>query len=150
MKIPSLLFVADRGRFLTYTLDRTASRPRLDLIDVIELDEGRRRLGEQLTDRAGSFPVAGTGGQANGAAERMTLTAELEMRTFRDLAEQIILRVEERLPDTWGFAAPSEINGAILDGLPTDVQRRLTCNVKADLTNTPPQDLLKHFEKAAT
>lgn len=146
MKTPSLLFIADRGKLLTYAPNASAEKPTLDLVDRVDLPEGKDRLGEQVTDRAGAFPIAGDG-SATSAAERMTLTAELEMRTFRDIAERIITLVEQRHPESWAFAAPSEINRAILDGLPAQTKQTLVQNLPLDLTNTPSGQLLDHFHK---
>jgi hypothetical protein len=118
------------------------------LVDSTEFAEGQQTLQEQFTDKAGSFPAGGTNGQGNSAPERMSLTAELEMRTFRQAAQRIIALLGEHRPESWGFAAPSEINGAILDGLPPHLLARLAENLPLDLTRTPADRLLEHFERA--
>jgi hypothetical protein len=113
------------------------------LIDSSEFSEGRQKLSEQLTDKAGAFPAGN--GQATAAAERMTLTAELEMRTFRHIVERITALLREHHPETWAFAAPSEINGAILDGLDPALRGRLKQNLTRDLTRIPADELVEHF-----
>jgi hypothetical protein len=149
MKLPSLLIIADRGHFLAYSVKETPRGPSARLMVSNDLVDGQERLSEKLTDKAGAFPIAGTGGQANAAAERMTLTAELECRTFRDIAKRIETIVNEKQPESWGFAAPSEINGAILDGIDTRVHERLTQNLHRDLTRLPPQEMLHRFSNVA-
>ncbi len=142
---PSLVIVTDRGRFLAYSIDRSSHTPVPRLIESMDFVEGHMRLGEQVTDRAGSFPVTGSGGQANSAAERMTLVSELEMRSFRRVVERICAVLHEHRPESWAFAAPSEINGAILDGLPPAMKNRMDVNVKKDLVRVPPTELMSHL-----
>jgi hypothetical protein len=143
MKLPSLLIVADRGQMLAYAIDEKRRGPVPRLIDSLEFSEGRQKLSEQLTDKAGAFPAGN--GQATASAERMTLTAELEMRTFRHIAERITTLFQERHPDTWAFAAPSEINGAILDELDPALRGCLKQNLTRDLTRIPADELVEHF-----
>jgi len=47
---------------------------------------------------------------------------------------------------TWSFAAPAEINPAILDRVPADLRKILDHNVKRDLVKIPANSLLQHFE----
>jgi hypothetical protein len=79
-------------------------------------------------------------------AYQMTLVAELDVRCFRHIAERII-SVIGQFRGTWAFAAPSEINGAILDGLPKGLKDRLKLNLARDLTHTPAIQLCNHFLK---
>lgn len=148
MKIPSLIIVADRGHLQAYAIDRSARAPTPRLIDSKDFSEGLQKLSEQVTDKAGGFPNTGSGGYANAAAERMTLTAELEMRSFRHAAERIASLLREHRPDAWAFAAPSEINRAILDGLHPTLRDRLAQNLPLDLINVPADELLGHFARA--
>jgi hypothetical protein len=146
MNTPSFLILADRGHLLAYALDHSTRTPTPRLIDSMDFIEGHQRLSEQVTDKAGAFP-AGNAGQATATAERMTLMAELEMRTFRHVAERITKLLETHRPKSWAFAAPGEINGAIIDGLDPKLHARLTKNVARDLTNVPPGELLGHFDR---
>lgn len=142
--LPPILIVTDRGHFIAYQLNSDFKPQK---IDETKFAEGNEKLSEQVTDRAGGFPNGGSKGQGNSAAERMTLVAELEMRCFRHIAERII-SVLEQAHGPWAFAAPSEINGAILDGLPKNLKDRLKLNLTRDLTHTPATQLCDHFLKA--
>ena len=148
MKIPSLLIVADRGQLLAYAIDRSTRMPSLRLIDSTEFAEGHQRLSEQVTDKAGAFPVTGSGGQANAAAERMTLVAELDTRTLRRVADRITALLKEHCVESWDFAAPAEINRAILNSLQPSLRERLAQNLPLDLTHVPSKELLGHFVRA--
>lgn len=146
---PSFIIVADRGSVKAYDIEQTpARRLTTRLVETLRVEEAHGRYEDKVTDQAGGFPAGGTGGQGNAIAERMTLESENEMRSFRHVAEHMTKLLEERRPERWGFAAPSEINGAILDGLAPELRARLVRNVRSDLTNTPADELLSHFEKA--
>src|SRR4051794_28020333 len=118
MTPPPFIIVADRGQLKAYRVERSDAghlSPRLLL--ARDYAEPQQRFAEKFTDQAGAFPNGGSAGQGNSIAERMQLTAEGEMRAFRTIAGEITALLAEHRPERWGFAAPSEINGAILDGL---------------------------------
>jgi hypothetical protein len=139
--------VADRGRLKVYLLDPFHS-PNLRLVEEFAVEEARGRFADEFTDQAGAFPNGGSAGQGNSIAERQSLIAENEMRSFRSIARKIIDVLRSARPARWDFAAPSEINGAILDGLPEELRRSLRRNLRKDLVNAPPADVLAHFQAA--
>jgi hypothetical protein len=141
--LPSLLVAADRGHLRAY-LTGEASVPRP--ISSTTFMEGTEKLSDLVTDQAGAFPNPGSVGTS--AAERLPLEAEIEVRCFRKIAKEIdqLLATEE--VTTWGFAAPSEIHGAILELLSRDALERLASQVRLDLVNASPQDVKEAFEKA--
>ena len=144
-----LLIVADRAHMKVYTVEKPGGRARMPhLVEDFIVDEVHDRYADQYTDQAGSFPNAGTLGQGNSIAERMSLEAENETRFFRKLATHLEEVVRTHQPERWSFAAPSEINGAILDGVPSDCRKTLVQNVPKDLVNQPVTGLLAHFQKA--
>lgn len=146
MKLPNILILADRGHFKAFsTEDNGSGRNRLHVVKSLLLSEGQERFGEKFTDRAGGFPSGGMGGQGNSVAERMTLVAEEEMRSFRHLAREISEILVKQRPARWGFAAPSEINGAILDGVPSALLKNLAVNLKQDLVNMDEGAIAEHF-----
>ena len=146
MTPPPFIIVADRGELKAYSVDRSTTRnafPRL--ISGVRLREPHQRYAERFTDQAGAFPSGGTEGHGNSVAEKMTLVAEDETRTFRRIAGEITTLLKEHRPDRWAFAAPSEINGAILDGLAPDIREKLVQNLRRDLVKTDSTELLSHF-----
>ena len=144
-----LLIVADRAHMKVYTVEKPSGRaPMPHLVEDFTVDEVHDRYADRYTDEAGAFPDAGTLGQGNSIAERMTLEAEHEMRYFRKLASHLEEIVRTHQPERWSFAAPSEINGAILDGVPSECRKTLVQNVPKDLVNQPVAGLLAHFQKA--
>lgn len=148
MKKPSLIIVADRGSLFAYEVDRKTRKPFPRLLQSVFFAEAHQRLSDQVTDRAGSFPVTGSGGTTNAAAERMTLVAELDTRTIRRVADEMSTILQRQRPEAWAFATPSEINGAILDHLPPAWRETLVENVTSDLIKVRPDALLDHFTSA--
>ena len=142
--LPPLLIVTDRGHFIAYRIYPDGNP---EVLDHATFAEGVQKLSEQVTDRAGGFPNGGTEGKGNSAAERMTLVAEMEMRCFRHIGEHItnVLKSHE---GPWGFAAPSEINSAILDQLDKTYLTRLKINVPRDLARIPSVEIPQHFMNA--
>jgi Protein required for attachment to host cells len=110
------------------------------------LKEAHERYRDKVTDKAGGFPAAGSGGNANAIAERQRMKAEEDARLFKSVAEQISEILRQYQPLRWSFAAPAEINPAILERIPSDLRRILDSNVKRDLVKIPTDSLLHHFK----
>ena len=143
-RIPSLLIVTNRGHLVAYRTTETRS---LEKIDTGDFAEGTEKLSDLVTDQSGAFPK--TGGTATSSYESLPLEAELEMRCFRQIARQIQRIIDRENPGKWGFATPSEINGAILDGIGEPYHKKLGLNLKLDLTNSPAEEVYKRFAAAA-
>lgn len=143
---PSLLYIADRGGLKIYRIEDAAPH----LLEFFPVDDARGRWRDHLTDRAGGFPASKTAGQGTSTAERLRLEAETDMRCLRKIAGRLQESLDEHAEARWSFAAPSELNDAILDGLASRYRSRLVQNVRADLLNIPEEDLATHFELHAT
>lgn len=138
----TLLLLADRGGVKAFRVANNS----LQLVGFYRIEEARKKKEDKLTDKAGAFPAGGAGSHASPSGERMTAEAEEEMRSFRKVATTLMEILDEEKPGRWAFAAPSEINGAILDGIPATYREGLVQNLRADLLNIPQQDLLSHFQ----
>jgi hypothetical protein len=145
--IPPFLIVADRGRLRSYQVDRSVQNATPRLVESLDFVEGRAQLRELVTDKMGAFPNGGTNGHGNSPSERMPLVEELSARTIRNVAGRMSAILQKHAPDRWGFAAPSQINGAILDELPDQWKVNLSTNLPLDLTRIPARELLHHFEE---
>jgi len=146
----SLIIVTDRGSLKAYAVESTGYRSAMPrLLESFQIADAHGRYQDKLTDQAGAFPNGGTGGQGNSIAERMSMDAENQTRIFRLLAGQITSLLNQHRPEHWSFAAPSEINGAILDHLSPELRSHIERNVPRDLVKTQPSELLSHFERLA-
>lgn len=141
--VPSIVIVADRGHLLAY---RSTENGSFDQIDSSFIPEGNSKISEIVTDQSGAFPVSGSPGTS--AYESMPLIAELEVRCFRKIAQEIGEIIARENPARWGFAAPSEINGAIIDHLEPKLREQLSVNLKLDLTNVPKTEVYRRFADA--
>jgi hypothetical protein len=144
MNLPSIIITTNRGHLVAY---RRTDNGALQPIDSASFKEGNAAISDLVTDQAGAFPMSGTPG--TGSYESMPLVAELEVRSFRKVAEKIGEILEEVNIPWWGFASPSEINGAILDHLKPQYRDKVSINLKSDLTNSPKEQVHQSFEKAA-
>ncbi len=142
--LPSLIIVADRGHMTAYQCQTTGA---LKAIESMDIAEGLQKISDLVTDQAGRFP-SGSQGYRTSSAESLPLEAELEVRTFRKIAHRIEQLCVATQPDTWAFAAPSEINGAILDMVDQEWRDHLVINLRLDLTGVPANQLTAHFTKA--
>jgi hypothetical protein len=148
-KHPSFLIIADRGRLIAYSCESESQRgsvPRV--VAEVTFSEGHEKLSEQVTDQAGGFPDAGTAGRGNAAAERMSLIAEIDLQNFRRVGNYINHVLSSHHPSEWGFAAPSEINRAILEYVKPEFAGKLTQNLPKDLTKVPACEVAERFEAA--
>jgi len=141
--LPPLIIVADRGHLKAFKPSAQGSG--LQLLHAVDFKEGLDKLSEMVTDQAGAFPNNKTNGQGTSSAERMPLVAELEMRSFRKIRHEIEQLHAGHTPGPWAFAAPGEINGAILDDLTPSLRDALTLNLPLDLVNEPVAKLAAHF-----
>jgi Protein required for attachment to host cells len=116
------------------------------MVAEVTFSEGHERLSQQVTDQAGSFPAAGTAGRGNAAAERMSLIEEMDAQNFRRVGNCINHVLSSHHPEDWGFAAPSEINRAILEFVKPEFTGTLAQNVPKDLTKVPAYEVVERFE----
>jgi hypothetical protein len=145
-KIPPFVIVADRGRLRSYQVDRENRNATPRLVESIDFVEGRAQLRELVTDKMGAFPNGGTNGQGNSPTERMPLVEEISARTLRNVAGRITEILEKHAPESWGFAAPTQFNNAILEEIPEQWRQNLKTNLPLDLTRVPAAELVGHFE----
>ncbi|MBX3741571.1 MAG: host attachment protein [Akkermansiaceae bacterium] len=144
MNLPSIIIAANRGHLVAY---RKTENDSLQPIDNASFKEGNANISDLVTDQAGAFPMSGTPG--TGSFESLPLVAELEVRSFRKVAERIGRILDEEDIPWWGFASPSEINGAILDHLKPQYREKVSISLKSDLTNSPKEQVYQSFAKAA-
>ena len=151
MKKSSFLIVADRGNLKAFRLEKLATErpPRLELVQALSITAAHQKLSELVTDQAGRFPV-GSGGMSQGRHQNAISESNLDLENDRRIQKELAARIDEILereqPATWSFAAPPEINGAVLEKIAPPLRARLVENVAADLVNAQSRELVAHFE----
>lgn len=145
-KLPSFLIVADRGRLVAYTCESESQQGTVpQVVAEVTFTEAHENFSEKVTDQAGAFPDGGTAGQGNAAAERLTLINEMDLQNFRRVGNCINHVLSSHHPKEWGFAAPSEINRAILEYVKPEFTGKLAQNLPKDLTKVPAEELVRRF-----
>jgi hypothetical protein len=143
------LVLADRGQLKAYQLAAPAGEtPTPRLVASHRIEPARGRFDEKVTDQAGAFPSGHAAGASTSSSENLTLEAENERRSVREIGGHIGRILSAQKPPNWAFAAPAEINRAILDEVPRDWRANLAMNVTRDLIHTPDAELLGHFRQA--
>jgi hypothetical protein len=146
MSTPSFIIVADRGSLKAFAIEDTPTRgPMPRLAQAFQVSAKPGRMSDQYTDQAGAFPNGGSKGQGNSIAERLSIDEELSRRAYREVARHIEDLISQHSPKTWGFAAPSEINRAILEDLKPDTKSNLKKVVNRDLIHASADELLTQF-----
>ena len=111
----SLVVLADRGFVKGYEVKQSPAHGKAPhLLEEHELREAHERYRDKVTDQAGSFPSTESPGQANATAERMSMETEEDTRLFKAIAQRAENIIRRNRPQRWAFAAPEEINNAIL------------------------------------
>lgn len=149
MRIPPFIIVADRGSMKSFRVEQTPAHglmPRL--VEAFQVSAAPERYGDRFSDQAGGFPNGGTAGHGNSIAERTKLAAELDTRACREVAEHMQILLLENHPESWGFAAPSEITKAVLDHVQPGFMRTLHSVVRHDLVKVGPGELIEQFSHA--
>lgn len=149
MKAPNFLVVADRGCGKAYVVDEPGGRERMPrLVDNFEIQEAHAKYGDIYADQAGRFSDHGGQGVHRGSAavEELSIEEEQQTRGLKRLAERIDTLLEEHQPARWALAAPSQVNGALIDKLSQTARESLSINVAKDLVKTPAPELLRFFE----
>lgn len=136
-----IIIVVDCGALKAFTISKGEKTKTAHLVEEIVIDEDRGRYSDKVTDQASRFRNWGASG------ERTTVELEKELKALRHLVKEIELLLKKYQPSQWGFAAPSEINNAILNELNASFKESLGLNLKKDLTNVPAAKLLSHFSK---
>ena len=148
----TVIIAVNLGHLKAYRVAETPTRGRkLELLEEMEFTEAHGHFADKVTDMAGRFPVSegagpGLGGMARG--EALSAELETERRLVKLVARQIEALLKTERPEYWHFAAAAEIHQAILDALEPALRERAVRHVHADLTKTPPPEVLAHFASA--
>jgi hypothetical protein len=126
----SYLYIASSAGLKTYCVEDDFPR----LVDCFPIDYARSRWLDHPADRLGVPPIEST-------AERLRHEAEPGMWRLRKIAGRLRQLLDENPDSPWAFAAPGEINDAILDGRPSRYHARLTENLREDLFHAPEEEL---------
>ena len=145
----TILFAVDLGHFKAYRISKTPlGGSKITLVESYDSIETHGKLSDRLSDEAGRF---GTGGKKNGVTkakgygEPHNMELETEKKVIRRITKDIRSLLSKEGVEQWHLAAPKDINGRILESLPSPVRDRLDKNLSSNLTNFGKGEVLKHF-----
>ena len=144
-----IIIAVDLGRFRAYRVTQEIlESPHLKMIESYDSIDGRAKLTDKLTDSAGRFGSSAAGTKASGYPEAHNLELEEDKKIIRKIADDIDALLSKNNSAEWYFAAPTEINGRIVERLSPETRARLAKNVPADITKAKKADILSYFESA--
>jgi hypothetical protein len=145
-----IILTTDLGTFKAFEVIEQlhASSPSLEHLDSFETVFADDRISRRLADQAGQFSkgamsFAAINDGANG--ERHNIQLEDQRRSLAIVASRMEEIVSHPDVDSCCFAAPSEINGAILERLSPAAKAKITRNLKCNLVNATRNDLIDRF-----
>ncbi|HYF34474.1 MAG TPA: host attachment protein [Prosthecobacter sp.] len=139
------IVIADRGRLRMFSVEQVAAHLRLRPLADTQMVEPRLKTSEKYSDQAGSRDNPGDGMQFSGTDEQLTVGLEEDKRLFEHIGKSINALLHEHAVERWVFAAPAEVNAAILQHVEGKLKDRLEENVKRDLVNVDLENLARHF-----
>ena len=137
-----LIIVADMQHIKLYsTKKEPLGRESVDLLENIESLSIHQRIHESVSDQQGNFKGVG----ASGSGEDHNMQLETEHRRIKEIAQQVSAMLQKYNHDSWCFSAPRAINNHVVELLTPAELERLSRNLYLDLTNTPDNKILEHF-----
>ena len=110
----------------------------LELINDENFIEGRKRLGEILSDNSGRF--------GNDTIEGHSLKIEIENHILKEIAQDIKNIIKNIQPKQLFLAFPKEHNHELTNILDSQTKAILTKNITSDLVKTDKEKILTYFE----
>lgn len=143
-----IVIAVDRGHFKAYRVTKNPfESERVDLVNSFDTLEGHERIGDVLTDQAGSFGLQGGKGGVKGYGEPHNIETEVEKRTSRQIARMIGDVIVKEKCKTWYLAAPQAINSQIVEYLDQPVREKMEKNVSANLTKVAKSEIMEYFRE---
>jgi hypothetical protein len=144
-----LIIAVDLGHFRAYRVTQEIlESPHLKLIESYDSIDGRTKLVDKVTDSAGRFSRKASGTKVAGYPEQHNLALEEDKKIIKKIADDIAVVLSKNNVDEWYFAAPTEINGRIVERLSPEATARLAKNIPANITKVKKSEILSYFEPA--
>lgn len=114
----------------------------LELITDINYIEPRKKIKDIQSDQSGRF-----GGQVGASTgEEHDTALERDERTLKEISKEIKKIIEKEAPSAWHLAFPKESHKKLEELLSANIKKTLVKIVPSNLTKTPKEKLLSHFE----
>lgn len=143
-----LIIVVDLGHFKVYKISRNIMEStRIEHLRSYDNVDVHGRLGDKLSDSAGSFGLIGGRKGVKGSGEPHKMKLEIKKKLIKNIADDINKLIKKKC-NTWHFAANKNFNRTIIENLDPSVRAKLGKNILSDLTKKHKSELLECFEIA--
>lgn len=129
-----------------FSVETAGPRHRLRSLADVKPVGSHLKAEDKYSDNKGARDNAGDGLDAKGTLEKPRLAIEENKRLLEWLGQNITTLLQEHDASSWMFAAPPEVNKAILENVSPALRACLGKNVTRDLVNANVTDLAKHFD----
>jgi hypothetical protein len=147
VRMNKVIITVDLGHFKAYRVTKNPMEStRVELIDSYDTIGGHEKLGEMLTDQAGSFGLSGGKKGVKGHGEPHNIGLETDKRLMKQIARDINRVIRNEQCEKWYLAASKTLNNQIVEYLSPEVKSTLGKKITADLTKTDKSEILKYFE----
>ncbi len=141
----TIVIVADLGELKAYKIHENdgalsgefPNSYRLEMIRDENFIEGRKKMGEILSDS--------TGRMIHDTLDEHDAILEKDNRVLKDLAQTIEEIAKDEEPNHIFLAFPKEHNNQLVEKLRNDVKELIEINLPSDLVKTDKSKLLSHF-----
>ena len=140
-----LVIVADSQHFKLFRVKADPmKRESLECLLSSDSLDIHQKPSEKLSDRLGHCETAWG---VQGGGENHNMAEEEERKRLHELSKQISEALQKYPHELCYFAAPKSINHKIIEALSPALQKNITQNLALDLTKTPTDEILGHFDK---
>jgi hypothetical protein len=142
-----LIIVVDLGHFKVYRVSKNIlESPRIDILRSYDNLEAHTRLGEKLSDDAGSFGLMGGKKGVKGYGEPHNIKLEAKKKQIKNITDDINNLIKKNKCNEWYLAAGKSLNNQIIDNIDPSVRAKLKMNIISDLTKKHKTELLSLFK----
>ncbi len=140
-----LVIVADLQHFKLFRVKADPmKRESLECLLSSDSLDIHQKPSEKVSDRLGHCETAWG---VQGGGENHNRAEDEERKRLQELSKKISEALQNYPHELCYFAAPKAINHRIFEALPPALQKSITKNLVLDLTKTPTDEILGHFDK---
>ena len=134
-----LIILADMGELKSYKVDYidATSRYHVEPVTAIDYIEGRKKIGDTLTDDRGNFQ--------HSSGEDHTQEHHVEQELVQKIADDISAMLADAPAASCYLAFPARHHKELTDALSETARAALAKNIASDLVKCPKEDILNHF-----
>lgn len=142
-----LIILADMGELKSYKVDYIGATQRYHIEPLTDIDyiEGRKKLGDSLSDDRGNFGHASGKNPNAETGENMHAELDREHRVVQLIADDISAMLANADAGSCYLAFPAKHHKELTAALSDTAKKALAKNIASDLVKCPKEDILKHF-----